>query len=232
MTNLKSEGVLFLMLGAVIFDMDGVIIDSEPLHYQVDDLIFRELNISISYEERRSFVGIDNRRMWTGIKKNYNLKESVNELIKLSDSMRNSFFRDLDDLRPVKGTVELITELNSRKIKTALASSSSGELIEIILNELGIFNDFDIIVSGNSVKKGKPGPEIFLLTLEKLQEESKKSVVIEDSENGVNAAKSAGIFCIAYRNPHSREQDLGNADVIIDDFSEMNYQFINNLLEK
>jgi HAD superfamily hydrolase (TIGR01549 family) len=220
------------MLNAVIFDMDGVIIDSEPLHYQVDDLIFRELEISISYEERKSFVGIDNRRMWGWIKDNYNLKKSVDELIALSDRTRNSFFRGLDDLKPIHGAIDLIGELNNRGVKTALASSSSMELIEIILNRLGIIDNFNPVISGDLVKKGKPEPDIFLLTLERIKEEKENCVVIEDSANGVNAAKSAGIFCIAYRNPHSREQDLGNADVIIDDFSDMSCDHINTLLTK
>jgi beta-phosphoglucomutase-like phosphatase (HAD superfamily) len=220
------------VLNAVIFDMDGVIIDSEPLHYQVDDMIFRELNISISYEERRSFVGIDNRRMWRWIKENYRLKESVDDLMALSHKMRNSFFRDLHDLEPVSGTVELISELNRQNIKTALASSSSMELIEIILKRLGIMNHFNIIVSGDFVERGKPDPDIFLMTLEKLEEEREKSIVIEDSENGVNAAQSAGIFCIAYNNPNSREQDLGNADIIIDNFSDMTFPYIKSLLEE
>ncbi len=218
------------MLKAVIFDMDGVIIDSEPLHYRVDNMIFDKLGITLSYEERKSFVGIDNMRMWRWIKKKCNLHETVDDLIKLSDLMRNSFFRDIDTLKPVAGTVELIRELKQQGIKTALASSSSGELIEIILGRLGIINDFDALISGNSVKKGKPDPDIFLMTLDKMGEEREKCVVIEDSENGINAAKSAGIFCIAYRNPNSREQNLEKADIIIDSFSEMTSAYINNLL--
>ncbi len=220
------------MLNAVIFDMDGVIIDSEPLHYRVDNMIFDRLGISLSYEERKSFVGIDNMRMWRWIKEKCNLHETVDDLIELSDQTRNSFFRDNDTLKPVAGTVELIRELKEKGIKTALASSSSGELIEIILGRLGIINDFDIIISGDSVTRGKPEPDIFLMALDQIGEAREKCVVIEDSENGINGAKSAGIFCIAYRNPNSREQNLEKADIIIDSFSDMTSVFISDLLEK
>ncbi|MBP7585676.1 MAG: HAD family hydrolase [Spirochaetes bacterium] len=141
------------MLEAVIFDMDGVIVDSEPLHYAAESRIFA-----------------------------------------------------------------LLAGLNRRGTKTALASSSSPELIELVLKRLGVRGLFDAVVSGDTAPRGKPAPDIYLRAAELLNARPANCIAIEDSRNGVMSAKGAGMRCVAYRNPNSPGQDLDAADMIIDDF--------------
>ena len=128
--------------------------------------------------------------------------------------------------------VELIENLLINNIKISVASSSSIKLIKLLLNKVGLIEKFYSISSADFVKKGKPFPDIFLHSLEQLGEKQKNTIVIEDSENGVKAAKAAGLKCIGYKNINSGNQDLKNADIIIDDFYNIDYEKINEILIK
>jgi HAD superfamily hydrolase (TIGR01509 family) len=124
------------------------------------------------------------------------------------------------------GIVELLEYLNKSDIKTALASSSSIEVINIFISKVGLGHYFQQTISGDSVKRGKPDPDIFIHAAKELQEEPEDCIVIEDSANGVKAAKLAGMKCVGFRNANSGDQDLTLADMVIDDFREVNLEII------
>jgi HAD superfamily hydrolase (TIGR01509 family) len=209
------------MLRAVIFDMDGVILDSQPYHFAVEEKIFREKGIAVSTEESHSFVGMAGDRMWSYVKNKFGLKESIAELMAFDNSVRIDYFLSLENVRPMPGIMELLEDLCWNNIKIALASSSSVEVIDIFIAKLGIRNYFQQIISGDFVEKGKPAPDIFIHTARALQEPAAACVVIEDSANGVKAAKRAGMKCIGFSNANSGDQDLSLADRVIDDFTHL-----------
>lgn len=217
------------MVKAVIFDMDGIIIDSEPLHLSIEEDIFKKLGISIAYEEHNTFIGTTSHYMWDKIKTNHNLTESLEELVELDRNTYLDFLNDALDLQPINGVKELIIDLHKNNIKLAVASSSPLNVIEKVLSLFEIRNYFDYIVTGDYVSKSKPEPDIFLYAGEKLDVDSKECVVIEDSHNGVLAAKKANMKCIGYKNINSGNQDLSKADIIIDDFNDINAAFIKGL---
>jgi HAD superfamily hydrolase (TIGR01509 family) len=217
------------MLRAVIFDMDGVIIDSQPYHFAVEEKIFRKKGIAVSIEESHSFVGMAGDRMWSQVKNKFGLKESIRELMAFDNRIRVNYFASLENVRPMPGIIELLEELRRNTIKIALASSSSVEVVNVFMSKLGIGHYFQHIISGDFVEKGKPAPDIFIHTAQALQESAADCVVIEDSANGVKAAKLAGMKCIGFKNANSGDQDLSLADTVIDDFGKLNVAIIEKL---
>ncbi|MFL0252073.1 HAD family hydrolase [Clostridium neuense] len=215
------------MIKAVIFDMDGVIIDSEPIHLEFAMELFKKLGVIMSNEEYSKFIGTTSQYMWDTIKKKYNLNNKVEELIEME---RNGFFEFLSSpdmtIKPIEYIPELLKALHENNYKVALASSSPIRVIEFIINSFKIRDYFDEIVTGDFVKRSKPEPDIFLYAAEKLGVLPQECAVIEDSHNGVLAAKRAGMKCIAYRNLNSGNQDISKADRIINAFNELD---INNL---
>ena len=123
----------------------------------------------------------------------------------------------------------LLADLKKNNFFLSIASSSPKKLIELITERLQIRHYFDILISGEEVENGKPHPDIFLKAASFYQKAPKFFTVIEDSTNGILAAKAAGMKCIAYRNPNSGKQDLSKADLIIDSFSELNIEVISRL---
>ncbi|WP_234123836.1 HAD family hydrolase [Clostridium hydrogenum] len=211
------------MIKAVIFDMDGVIIDSEPIHLKYAMELFKTIEIDMSIEEYNKFIGTNSYYMWNKIINDYKLKYTMEELIKME---RNGFYDFISSpnmkIEPIKYIPELLKELKENNYKIAVASSSPMRLIEYILEELKIRKYFDNLVTGDLVERSKPEPDIFLYAAEKLGARPEECVVIEDSHNGVLAAKKAGMKCIGYRNLNSGNQDISKADIIIDSFEEIN----------
>ncbi|MFK9092189.1 HAD family hydrolase [Bacillus salipaludis] len=204
----------------VIFDMDGVIIDSEPLHFQVDQLVMRKLGVFISHEELEQFVGMTNPEMWAQLKWKYNLSEDVDKIIDFQLSTKIKLLEE-SHIEPIEGVVDLIRQLKINKIKIGLASSSPRRFIETVLNKFHIIHYFDCIVSGEEVPKGKPAPDIYRKAAELVGVNESECTVIEDSRNGVLSAKAACMKCIGFRNPNSGNQDLSGADMIVEVMKEI-----------
>ncbi len=202
---------------AVIFDMDGVIVDTEPLHIEAYHIFFRELNIPADDALFHSFVGVsieDNIRQIIGSI----LKEDISQAEKRI-KQRNAIYVDLLKNRPLKaieGFGELMAHLHGKKIVTALASSSPWEQIDIVTEKLAIREKFTVMCSGHDVKATKPAPDIYLKTVKDLGFEPSSVLAIEDSITGVKAAKAASVRCIALRNPYMDSAELEkNADIAV-----------------
>lgn len=206
---------------AVIFDMDGVLIDSEPLHKQVEREILSSLGVIISPEEHSKLAGVG-REMWTMLGDAYGYNKEVTEE-ELHEDKRRIYMQRLasNPLPVIDGVCEIIEFAKSHTMKLAVASSSSRENIEFVTKGIGIFSDFNTIVSGDELPKTKPDPAIFIKTGILLGTKPEECIVIEDSANGVAAAKGAGMFCIGFRNPNSGNQDLSRADIVVDHLKEV-----------
>ena len=209
------------MASAVIFDMDGVLVNSEPYHLKVEKLIFEKTGIEITDKETGSFVGLAMDKMWEKIREKHRIEQSVKELVEEDTLFRVSYFRSLGTVPPIRGVAELASSILEAGLKTAVASSSHPDLIRVILESSGLSRFFPVRLSGFQVDNGKPEPDIFIRTAEILGIGCESCVVIEDSFNGVTAAKRAGMKCIGFRNPDSGNQDLSAADMVIESFSEI-----------
>lgn len=218
------------MLKAVIFDMDGVLIDSEPFHQVVNEKIFANLGINLSEDEYHSFIGTTHKDMWSTIKKRYNLPQSVPELVNMQVSGNINYIKN-EKIEPIKikGVAKLLSKIARENIKTGIASSSPTEVIELVINKFRLSDYFSAVVGGEEIKKGKPSPDIFLKAAKRLDVNPSDCIVIEDSRNGVLAAKAAGMKCVGFKNPNSGNQDLGKADLVIDNYDSLNISTLKNL---
>lgn len=202
--------------------MDGVIIDSEPIYMKVEQELFRELGLELSAEEHTTFVGRSD--LWKVVKDKYNLDINIREIHKEEnrrylDIINNSFDDD-----PIEGVTDVINKLHEAGIKLVLASSSEMKIIELVLTKFKLLNYFDLRISGADLGTSKPHPEIFEKAAEMAGVSPQNCLVIEDSANGVRAAKAAGMRCIGFRNPNSGDQDLSSADWVIGSFDEFDLE--------
>jgi beta-phosphoglucomutase family hydrolase len=204
---------------AVIFDMDGVLIDSEPIYIQSNREYFKELGLDISMERHLTYVGICARKMWHEIRDTFGLQESVEELLNKEKETLYKLVSEMNSLPTIPGIYKLLSELQKKQIKMAVASSSPRAMIDLVLRKLEMENYFEAIVCGDDISNGKPAPDIFLQAAERINTAPGECVVIEDSTHGVAGALDAGMTCVGFANPNSGNQDLSRADTILSDFS-------------
>ncbi len=211
------------MFRAVLFDMDGVIIDSEPIHYELSKLYFNELGLDIDDEEYYTFVGIGDKEIFFRLKEKYGLTLASDEMAATYEKRYIAYLRSMKNEEPIRGIQILVQDLHKRGLLLAVGSSASRENIEIVLERFQLKEYFNTIVSGYEVEKSKPYPDIYIKAAEKLGVDPAECIVIEDSSNGIKASRSAGMKSIAYRNHNSGEQDLSQADIIIDSFEKVDF---------
>lgn len=211
------------MMKAFIFDMDGVIIDSEPLHFEVDLLTLAYFGAQGTKEDLERFVGMTNPEMWAVLRDELQLAPTVAEIIEYQ--LANKIERlTQDPHEPIDGIKELLEQLKQRQIPIAIASSSPRVFIEAVLKKFEIIDLFSCIVSGEEVPKGKPAPDVYLEAASQLGVRPQDCVVLEDSRNGIIAAKAAGMRCIGYVNLNSGIQDLSQADLIVSSVRDINLE--------
>jgi len=207
--------------------MDGVIIDSEPLHYEVNKEIFSEFDIEVSEKEYNSYIGTANKEMWDMIVEKHNLDKNAGELTNLQQEKNLEHIKN-DEVELMANVKSLLNELKYSELKLALGSSSPKKLINEVISNFNLENHFKIVRSGENVENGKPAPDLFLKISKELKIKPENILVIEDSHNGVKAAKKAGMNCIGFSNDNSGNQDLSIADLIIEDFSKLTLEQIKN----
>ena len=216
------------MLKAVIFDMDGVIIDSEPLHARANILALKQFGIDLTLDYVYQFIGNTILSMCETIKKDYNLSIDAKELSAAS-AKQIEYLHSIEGYTPIPYIKNLIEDLYNHGIKLAIASSSTIELIQQIVDVLELKPYFAKLISGTSVTHSKPAPDIFLKACEELGVSTDEAIIIEDSKNGVLAATRANIPVIGYKNLHSGNQDLSLANIIVEGFDEVDYHFIDTV---
>jgi HAD superfamily hydrolase (TIGR01509 family) len=206
------------MIKLFIFDMDGVLFDSEPIYFQINKEIYAELNIDITEEEYSSFIGIASNKKWKYIRDKHQLDQSVQELMDLSKTRKYGVLRNTK-IEPMPGVQGILEQIQGSNAETVLASSSSRIIIEHLINSNNLGQYFTNLVSGEDVKRGKPEPDIFLKAKSSFNFRPGECMVIEDSQNGVMAAKAAGMKCIGFKDKSSR-QDLSMADYLISSYED------------
>lgn len=206
------------MITTVIFDMDGVIIDSEPIHQKLEHEMFDELGLTISKEEHKTFVGTSSIDMWTRIKRNHGLSKTPQELLLYG---RAKYWDALDQGKVplVNGSRDLMKLCVESGLVVQVASSATRPTVDRVIEHFNLQEMILHRIGGDEVKKSKPEPEIFLKAAKQSLSMPNQCLVIEDSANGIKAAKKAGMYCVGYRNAGTGDQDLSMADLVVNDLS-------------
>lgn len=204
----------------IIFDMDGVLLDSEPMHQEIIYETFQLEGIPFDKAYIQTLTGMSAFPMWEKVKHDAQRSESVEELIKFH---RDYFFKRLPEVKVplVPHVKDVLEKFKNEGKHLSLASSSGRKLIDIFTQQTNIAHYFEVIMSGDDVKYSKPNPEIFLKVAQWYGLPATQFTVIEDSTNGIKAAKSAGMQCVGFQNPLSGGQDLSQADLLIHSMQEL-----------
>ncbi|MCT2564604.1 HAD family hydrolase [Chryseobacterium herbae] len=210
-----------MSLKAVLFDMDGVIVDTEPLHRKAYFTTFDELGITVSEELYTSFTGASTKRVFETLIGKYNLSQTYEALSAIKRAHFKDYFDNDEEFDLIPGVKELIKHYHENGVKLILASSATMITINMVFEKFGLEQYFSGKISGAALKESKPHPEVFLLAAEMAEEPGANCMVIEDSTNGILAAHRAEIFCAAYRSPHSKNQDYTLADIVVSDYEEL-----------
>lgn len=218
------------MLKAVIFDMDGVIIESEPLHHVAYHNMFKDVNIKVSTPLYESFTGKSTINVCKQICELYNLEETPEYLVSLKRKHFDYIFNNDTNFDLIDGVLDIIQEYHNNGLTLVLASSATMSSIERIFNKFDLNPYFKAKLSGADLKQSKPHPEIFMNAVKETGYKTQECIVIEDSTSGIAAAKGAGVFCVGFDSFHSKNQDYSKADLVIKKFEEISYANIKNLI--
>ena len=204
----------------IIFDMDGVLLDSEPMHQEIIYETFQLKGIPFDKAYIQTLTGMSAFPMWEKVKRDAQRTESVEELMQFH---RDYFFKRLPEMKVplVPHVKDVLDKFKNEGKHLSLASSSGRKLIDIFTQQTNIAHYFEVIMSGDDVQYSKPNPEIFLKVAQWYGLPATQFTVIEDSTNGVKAAKSAGMQCVGFQNPLSGGQDLSQADSVIHSMQEL-----------
>lgn len=209
------------MFEAIIFDFDGVILNSEPLHYEAVTHVLKKFSIILSFEEyTKKYIGLSDKEMFPMLIQDKGLPlpiNSINSLINEKVATYTNIINDKNNLPIINGVESYICNAVQDDKKIAICTGSTKKEISTALNKLKLHQHFDTIVSAEDVQFGKPSPEGYLLTAKRLGVQTNKCLVIEDSPHGISAAKNAGMHVIALTTTHA-SQWLQNADQIVADF--------------
>ena len=208
-------------LQCVIFDMDGVIIDSEEIHKKAYYETFKNLGVEVSEELYKTMTGSSTINAFQKLVNHFNLDDIPEELVLQKRKCYVNYFENDPTLSLVNGVKELIQFLYKQNLTLVLASSSAMVNINLVFSRFYLNEYFTAKISGADLIASKPHPEIFEKAAILGGVSKEQCIVIEDSDNGIEAANKAGIYAIGYRNLLITDQTLNKADLIINDFKEL-----------
>ena len=210
------------MIRAAIFDLDELIIDLEKIHKAAERQICIDYGHSfdsLSENLRLNSSGLRENDILDRIKQELKLTASLPQMIERKQALFAEMMNE-EEIQPMPGVLETINSLQAQGYLLALTSSGSRPRVEMVIKRIGLLDAFDFTICGEDVRHGKPNPEPYRITAERLKISPFEGVVFEDAEVGVQSAKSAGLWCIGVPNPAAATvQNLTQADLVLPDFT-------------
>ncbi|HET9588951.1 MAG TPA: HAD family phosphatase [Anaerolineales bacterium] len=225
----KSEAVL--RIKALIFDFDGLILDTETPEYQVWQDIYREHGFELPHHEWEKIIGGAGLSNFDAAEHLSLLSQGLLDSVFLRDRFRSESHARIHSQSILPGVMDFIHEAKRLSLKLAIASSSVHSWVDTHAKRLDIFHHFDAIICGDDVASGrtKPYPDLYLLALDRLKVRKEEAIVFEDSPNGVKAANRAGIFVVAVPNPLTSKLSIEGANLKLDSLKDLS---LSDLLDK
>lgn len=208
------------MLEAIIFDMDGVLVDSEYTYFQSKSQILKEAGHEVEDSYHFQFMGTTSEYMWAKMKEEFDLPLSVAEYVQKMTDLRQGMIKR-DGVRVIPHVQDFVKRLSEAGLKLAVASSSSLAEIKKNLAEIGLADYFSEVVSTEEVTHSKPAPDVYLAAAERIGIKPANCLGIEDTKNGAGAVHNAGMVCVGFANPEFPKQDLASADVVVSSFEDL-----------
>lgn len=205
------------MLEAIIFDMDGVLVDSEYTYFQSKSQILKEAGHEVEESYHFQFMGTTSDYMWEQMKQEFSLPLSVPEYVEEMTALRQEMIQR-DGVQVIPHAQAFVKRLYEGGLKLAVASSSSLAEIKKNLVEIGLSEYFSEVVSTEEVTHSKPAPDVYLAAAERIGIRPEHCLGIEDTKNGTGAVRNAGMVCVGFANPAFPKQDLAHADVVVSSF--------------
>lgn len=208
-----------MRFAAVVFDMDGVLVDSEPIHLDAMRELLRPYGIAYTDRENEAFFGFTDPEVFRVLRARYGLEPDEQALTRRRTVLLVELMRQR--AAPMPGVPDVPRALHALGYRLAVASSSALDVIRATVDVLGLAAHFETLVSALEVGRGKPAPDIFIETARRLGLPAGACLVVEDSRNGLLAAKAAGMACAAIPCPATRHEDFAEADYRFDALPEM-----------
>jgi HAD superfamily hydrolase (TIGR01509 family) len=199
--------------GAVLFDLDGVLVDSEPLHLRATQATLGSRGGSYTARDNQAFFGSNDPEMLRVLRILFDLPQSTAELVEAHTAHLVELIRA--EARPLPGVPDVPLWLRKSGVRLGLATTSRRPIVRAMLEAVGLSRAFDAIVSGDEIVRGKPAPDGFLLAARRLGVESAHCVVVADSRDGVLAGRAAGMLVAAAPGAATRHDDVSAADVVL-----------------
>ncbi len=199
---------------AVVFDMDGVLADSEPIYYAAMQNVLGPLGVEITDEHQRQIMGSSIEATWRFLQETFALDGPLDSLMEAYDLQLRRMLAELHE--PLPGVMELLTALKKRDVPIAVASSSLPEWIDALLGGLGMRGAFDATASAREAGASKPAPDVYLLAASRLEVDPAQCVAVEDTPTGVASARAAGMFVVQTRSASSAFPQIESADLVLD----------------
>ncbi len=215
---------LMLPTEAVIFDMDGILVDTEPVHLDAINAVLAAEGHRLTEEQNEQFLGTTVDHTWGRIVELFGLSRPVGEYLEVYNA--EVLERLSRPLTPLPGVREVLAMLESRGTRLAVASSSQMVWVKATLRSLGLTSYFPVLVSGDSVARGKPEPDIYLRAASLLEVEPSLCLAVEDAPRGILAARRAGMTVVAVRTPFTRHLSLDGADYVLDSLAEFSEEWL------
>lgn len=208
---------------ALIFDMDGVIVDSEPMHLLAYQEILGRYSIEYTEKDNREFLGCKDYSILEILRQRYQLDKSTPDLLKEKEAVLARLLKNHSVPRP--GLLTTLQKAHTLGLSMAIASSATLPTILLVACTLKIKHYFQSLTSGDEVAEGKPAPDVFLLAAMRLGIDPVACLVIEDTLNGIRAAKKAGMYCVAIPCEATRHQDHSPADAHLESLEHLNLEY-------
>jgi len=216
-----------MKISAVIFDLNGTILEDEDEYGRAFNKVLKSLGVETNTEPPQ-IKGIGVKENWPHLIKKYDIKTNKS-LEQLAHETQEAYLTEINNVTVRSGFDEFVENLKDSGIQIALATSNTWEIAEKVLNKVGLGGIFDAVTTVEEVAYGKPDPGLFTLTADKLGAEREKCLVIEDSASGISAAQLAGMKVVAISGREEDEEILANADLIVDNFSEITAKVVEEL---
>jgi HAD superfamily hydrolase (TIGR01509 family) len=217
----QEQGARSQTYRAVVFDLDGVLWDGEPLYHEAFNVVLRPLGHKVTAEDYQEIIGSSVEAAWQWVLDRYGIEESPGRFYHLYDDAVMQLLAQA--VEPLPGVRETIARLKAMDLPVGVASASLRRWVDATLKGTGLADEFDATVSASEVEHAKPAPDMYLLAAEKLGVPAPECVAVEDTRTGVRSAKSAGMYVIQVRAASTALPPIDEADAVIERYADFDF---------